>query len=415
MVVNLFTKPGVKFVPLNIMGVNLTSRITNKHTPEMNAIELIYVLSLAFGVASIFVLFYQIRPQNKRLILYLSGYILVLGASNLMVVFLGSGLMLKVPWLYKLLMPFSFLAPVWGLWYVKGTLNQFDRLRPSDYLHFLPFLVVVAHYLPFYLMPLDEKREIVALVIANNADVVNLSNGWIFKETQIYLLRSVHTAVYILLSWSAIKRFDRERSATISERRTKTVVDWLRFFVRMKALYLFSVLLCYLLLGLQFSNLFFNEVITQILFLLTAALVFILSSYLLLHPKSLFSIEKPIQGQRETPQMPYSIEEIIERIRNEQWYTDAALTQPKLLNQLNLKLSDFSTLLKSAGFEHFNGFINSLRLETFVERAATEEVERSSIEGIANACGFRSSSTFYRVFKEKYNCTPRQFLDSQNT
>lgn len=380
----------------------------------MNAIELIYVLSLAFGVASIFVLFYQIKPQNKQLAVYLSGYLLILGASNLMVVLLGTGLMFQVAWLYKLLMPFSFLAPVWGWWYVNGTLGKLDRLRLQDYLHLLLFLLVIVHYLPFYFMPLDEKRDIVSSVIANNSDIVNLSNGWIFSETQIYLLRSFQTALYILFSWRAIKRFERERSKTITERRTNTVLNWLRFFVRMKAIYLTSILLCYLLLGLQFNNLFFNDVIAQVLFLLTAALVFVLSSYLLLHPKSLLSIEKPLQAQRKASQMPFSIEEVISLIRSKQWYSDAGLTQPILLNHLDLKHSDFSALLKLKGYDHFNDFINSLRLEAFVECATTDEVERSSIEGIANACGFRSSSTFYRVFKEKYNCTPRQFLDSQN-
>jgi AraC-like DNA-binding protein len=179
----------------------------------------------------------------------------------------------------------------------------------------------------------------------------------------------------------------------------------------MKAIYLFSVLLCYLLLGLQFTNVFFNEIVTQVLFLLTAALVFILSSYLLLHPKSLLSIEKPIQTQRDSGQLLLSIDEVINQIRKEEWYTDAGLTQPMLLNQLNIKLTDFSALLKLSGYENFNGFINSLRLEAFIDRATTAEVERSSIEGIANACGFRSSSTFYRVFKEKYQCTPKQYLE----
>jgi AraC-like DNA-binding protein len=377
----------------------------------MNAIELIYILGLAFGVASIFVLFYQIKPPNKRLVIYLSGYLLVLGTSNLMVVLLGTGLMIHVAWLYKLLMPFSFLAPVWGLWYVRGTLGQLKRLKLRDYVHLLPFVLVVIHYLPFYLIPIEEKREIVASVIANTADVVNLSNGWIFSETQIYLLRSIQTAFYVLWSWQAIKHFEGELYAPITDRRTKIVVRWLRFFVRMKAIYLFSVLLCYLLLGLQFTNVFFNEIVTQVLFLLTAALVFILSSYLLLHPKSLLSIEKPIQTQRDSGQLLLSIDEVINQIRKEEWYTDAGLTQPMLLNQLNIKLTDFSALLKLSGYENFNGFINSLRLEAFIDRATTAEVERSSIEGIANACGFRSSSTFYRVFKEKYQCTPKQYLE----
>lgn len=374
----------------------------------MNAAELIYILSLAFGIGSIFVLFFRIRPQNKRLIFYLSGFLLILGTSNLMVVLLGTGIMLKVPWLYKLLMPFSFLAPVLGYWYVNGTLHNLDKLRLFDYIHLVLFALVIVHYLPFYFLPIEEKRQVVASVIDNNANAVNDSNGWIFSELQILIIRAIQTAFYVMLSWRIIQTFIVEHSE-LEDRRTKTVINWLKFFVRMKGAYLTAVVLCYLLLGLQFKNVFFNEFIAQVLFLLTAALVFVLSSYLLLHPKALLSIEKPIRAGVLNDSL--SLDQLIDRIRFERWYSETELTQPVLLKRLDIKAIDFSLLLKNAGYENFNAFVNTLRLEAFISRASTDEVQRNSIEGIAQACGFRSSSTFYRVFKEKYNCTPRQFLE----
>jgi AraC-like DNA-binding protein len=377
----------------------------------LNAIELIYVLSLAFGLASIFVLFYQIKPQNKRLVVYLSGYLFILGASNLMVVLLGTGLMIRVPWLYKLLMPLSFLAPVWGYWYVKGTLGHLQRLRLKDYLHLVLFGLIIVHYLPFYWMPLNEKRAIVEAVVLNNSEVINLKNGWLFTEAQIFIIRSLHTALYIGLSWVAIKRFLAERKNVLVDRHLKTVLNWLQFYVRLKAFYLFSVLMCYVLLGLKFNNLFFNEVVTQVLFLLTAALVFVLSSYLLLHPKAILSIERPVPVSMNEIEVSLSMQELLDRIRESKWYADTNLTQPLLLDRLGVRASDFSVLLRSEGYSNFNDFLNSIRMQAFIERADTDELARSSIEGLAAACGFRSSSTFYRVFKEKYQCTPKQYLE----
>jgi len=92
------------------------------------------------------------------------------------------------------------------------------------------------------------------------------------------------------------------------------------------------------------------------------------------------------------------------------WYENHQLTQPVLVDMLGLKIGIFAKAIKASRFENFNDFMNSIRLEQFVRRATPSDLERNSIEGIANQVGFKSSTTFFRVFKENFGTTPKEYL-----
>ena len=58
----------------------------------------------------------------------------------------------------------------------------------------------------------------------------------------------------------------------------------------------------------------------------------------------------------------------------------------------------------------FKEYLSELRLKDFLERADTQALESTTILGLALDAGFPSKSTFNRVFKEKYDSTPREYL-----
>ena len=65
---------------------------------------------------------------------------------------------------------------------------------------------------------------------------------------------------------------------------------------------------------------------------------------------------------------------------------------------------------KYAGSVNLNEYINRLRLEHAVRLLRDNRVY--TVDYIAEASGFNSRSTFYRVFQNIYGMTPSQYLDT---
>lgn len=374
----------------------------------MNIVEIIYLVAIAFAFASVLLIQIRIKTEQKLLLAYLSGYLFILGISNLMLLLLLTGWMAQFPYLFKLFMPLSLLSTVIAYWYVEGSLGKPYVPKGWRWLHLVPFILVTLHYLPFYFSSIEVKSAIVKAVIANNEVAVSYRYGWLFTETQVLLLRTVQSIIYLLLMWISLKKF--EKAQDVINKRSEIILSWLKFLTRAMSIYLMAVIGCYIIFGLRFNGADANNLVEGIVFLFTAALVLILSSYLLLNPKAALSIDRPVDVFNPTAMANF--DQLRSLVKNNRWYTNQQLTQPQLLELLALKPSEFTLSLKLAGFSNFYEFVNSIRLECFIEKATPDELQRNSIEGIASACGFKSPATFYRVFKEKYGTTPKRFLES---
>lgn len=378
----------------------------------MKLMELIYLVSLFFAVASVFVIYFQVKPERKLLTSFLVAYLLILVLSNLALVMINMGWMAQTPHFYKVMMPFSLLVPLTNYWYVKGSLGQDLKYRAIDLIQLLPFVLAIIHYVPFYLMPLEQKGPVVQAVIQNSEVLVSYQYGWIFQEIQIYVIRTVQEIIYAFLSFKALFRFRKEYPKQLLDRRSKAIHKWITFFVYTLAAYLLGKILSSIVLSLNYNGIQLNEIVEQTLFLLTALFVFGLSSYLLLNPRSLLALDKSIANLSEK-EYPTNIDDIISKIIEQNWHINHELTQPQLISELNIKPTEFSMALKAAGFVNYNDFLNSIRLKCFLELATPKELERNSIEGIASACGFKSPATFYRIFKAKFKTTPKRYLSDR--
>lgn len=65
-------------------------------------------------------------------------------------------------------------------------------------------------------------------------------------------------------------------------------------------------------------------------------------------------------------------------------------------------------LLKKEYGKGFNDFLNHLRLE-YAVKLLDNQKQTLNIDELAFNCGFKSRATFYRNFKNTYNCTPHQY------
>lgn len=76
---------------------------------------------------------------------------------------------------------------------------------------------------------------------------------------------------------------------------------------------------------------------------------------------------------------------------------------------INMTAISFSRLIKQRTGKTFTEFVNDLRLG-YATRKLIETSDR--ISEICFDCGFNNISNFNRVFKKKYNCTPKEFREN---
>ena len=116
-------------------------------------LELVYALSVCFCFFTAAIIYFKIN-KNKILSAHLfTWYLILCGISNLFLVLVSSGLIAKVPYLYKIPAPFTLLIMPLSYLYVRGTLYNDITLKKIDLIHLLPFVVFTVNYLQFFFMP----------------------------------------------------------------------------------------------------------------------------------------------------------------------------------------------------------------------------------------------------------------------
>ena len=103
---------------------------------------------------------------------------LLLSYSIFSIVYLlvTTGFLIQVPFLYRSFAPVNYLIPPLAYFYVRSVLKNESSFKAIDLFHLIPFILMAINYLPFYSLPLEDKKKIVLLVTANTND--NLIKVW---------------------------------------------------------------------------------------------------------------------------------------------------------------------------------------------------------------------------------------------
>jgi PAS domain S-box-containing protein len=103
---------------------------------------------------------------------------------------------------------------------------------------------------------------------------------------------------------------------------------------------------------------------------------------------------------------------IKEVMKEEKLYLNADLTLRKLSNRLDTNTKYLSQVINHHGGTNFLTFINAYRIEEIVGCIHEGDFRRHTFYGIAQRCGFKNKSTFYKVFRDVTGVTPKVFADN---
>ena len=104
-------------------------------------------------------------------------------------------------------------------------------------------------------------------------------------------------------------------------------------------------------------------------------------------------------------------EEITDKMKQEAWYKNPALTLNDLATELNTNTRTISQAINKGTGLNFNDFCNQFRVEAVVRELEKQVHESHTLLGIAFSCGFNSKSTFNRAFKKFKGTSPKDYLE----
>jgi AraC-like DNA-binding protein len=332
----------------------------------------------------------------------------------------------------------NFAYPACFYLYVRGFVKDESRWQKKDLLHFTPVLFALVNSIPLYLLDADTRAGVIAEIIAQQTFYIG-ERFEIFPNYVTYIFRNGLVFIYLILVWRIVLR----SSIMKNKLNNPTARIWILIVVGVLSLTNLNFLVnsfLNILAGTANGNLFLSEY--GLIIPSAAILVFI--GFVFYNPKVLYgylfvSKEYAAIGKRiglatiipeqsvepmKSPKvkilkksasttMMENEEEFLERIvvymETQSPYLIADFSIGLLSQQTNIPVHHCSYLLNYAIGKDFRDWINSYRIEYFIEKYPVES-QRFTIDTIANQSGFNSMTTFYRAFKKETGKTPSAYF-----
>ncbi|MBB2149267.1 helix-turn-helix domain-containing protein [Pedobacter gandavensis] len=361
--------------------------------------------------------------KNKML-----GIALLCYNISLLVYFLwiDTGFIVEYPHLLRSISPLMYLNAPFFYFYIRNSLTNRNGLEKYDYLHFLPAVLHLVDLIPFYLLPLAEKREI-AEAIFKNKDLLNYVGSGIIPISFHYLSRLVLQVGYLFYSFYLIHKLQPQFLKSIQKIQFK---NWLFISIAVMGIIIISNF-CFMMFTYfgenqdQYSGPKFICSVVAFLGIL------FLNAYINFKPELVYGFHREI-STLETTEPKLSMEELnpveleikdmdrlMEKIRfaldEERIFLQKGITILDLGKNVEISPKVLSVLINRKFKTNFNELINNYRVEYAKELLEQHILERYSIEGLALMVGFNSRITFFNAFKKKEGLSPKEYYKSMLT
>lgn len=380
------------------------------------------------GMFSAFLTVYLLLFNKKETKSY-SDYLLAILFGlyiycTLLYLLIYSGFINSVPFLYKTGAPLNFILPPLAYLYIRSVLYNEKKFSKWDIVHYIPFILFLINYLPFYLIPINEKAEIVNAVVLDQS-LIYKNNAGVLPEYILFILRFFQTIIYLVFNWGLIKKYKKNNISKQVQDQITSVIKWLKFFNWTGVVNLGGSILLILLM-LVFNGSFILASLNLIPGLIIALSFFAISSYLLVNPQVLFGLpfvkytELPSAISDDEVQKIHFITEDytkeIEHIRSyfleHKPYLKSSININQVSVELGIPARELSFILNNHFGLRFNDFVNNHRITYVTERLNPNYLKNYTIETLSLEAGFTSKSTFNAAFKKVHNCTPSEYLSN---
>ena len=292
------------------------------------------------------------------------------------------------------------LAPIIYLYFKSLFFSHKDFVKKNR-LHFIPFLI----YFLFYTIPRFVN-------IFTEPDTYTYLYK-IYRYINITLIKDLFFIFYCILSLKLFYRVKKTMKHHYSNIKEKDF-SWLQIFL----LSITAVIFVDLILTLSeifFSyNVFWDDFIT-LTFLIIAMVILgynglkqstIFLPYFLLEKQQSNSNYVISKQDESSDALKLKIKGIIE---DHKMYLNPDLNLRTLSEKTNLSERQLSFFLNNEMQISFYDLINSYRILEAKKRLLSKDYDKFTMEGIGHSCGFKSRSSFFKVFKKETGISPSAY------
>jgi AraC-like DNA-binding protein len=384
--------------------------------------NLIFIGSIFLVFLTIYMLLFSKNAAKSYADYVLSILLLVHCWSVILFLILYSEYILLFPHVFKTGLPLNFLIAPCSYLYVRAVLLNEKKFQKRDVIHLIPFFIVLINYIPFYLLPVNEKVTVIQNSLNYWPDTFKYQAGFLPENFSI-LFRLILAIIYLVLQWNLILSYKKVHKESSIQIQISNVLKWLKLFTITSTVIFFGII-GFMLTGFFLPSYYNNDLLMQIPSLLVSVGFFVMAAYLLTHPEILSGL--PFVKYKEVPSdvindksymftyinedYKLEMERIVDYFKTEKPYLNKDLNINQVSVALAIPSRELSFIINNHFGQRFNDFLNKYRIEYITKKINKEYLSNYTIEGIASEAGFASKSTFNLAFKKYHQCTPTEYF-----
>ena len=291
--------------------------------------------------------------------------------------------------------------------YLKKLSDKNKFLKKDDWWHFIPLLINLV--LTLILVP-GHAGEIVG----QSSETLKSSMKMIWENNPHHNTLAVtsraisfsQAIIYPILVYRLFKKYISaiKNNSSLLERSNAVWIKWVIIIIPAEGFFegfgLLGIYNSSFMLTLTYGFLVFYA----FFFFIHALLQKDISSIFFTHKRTDENSNDIIQKQESR--------EIIEKFKENEFYLNADISLQELAKELGIAKYKLSKIIKDEGYDNFYVFINHFRIQKS-KILLSEMLDNHVIESVVTESGFKSRSTFYRVFKESTGLTPKEYMQQR--
>jgi len=352
---------------------------------------------------------------NKILALWLA----INGILLLMFYLFQTQFITYVPWLYRVPSPLYYMFFPLGYLYVRMVLNDERKLVLTDAIHFIPALLHFVEFLPYYLLPLNEKVEILRTDLMSPLGMVTHTQGLLPPYLHNYIRGAQGLFYGGLMLWVINKQRKHKGSTTAHENQ---MFRWLFSISALQIIYATTLLAVY-----PSPNVDSALKYTIIYALISASFIYV-AAMMVRKPAILMGMPKPAvvaaikpphatlgtdgPAKRENKKTSTHTEWQPQIFQIENYFIEnrpflnSEYRLSDLARDLDIPTHQLSYIFNHVLNKSFSDYLNELRINYLKELTLDEKASNYTLEALASKAGFGSRSSFIRVTKKLTGETP---------
>jgi AraC-like DNA-binding protein len=385
-------------------------------------VGIFYIGSIFCAFVTIYLLLYNENAIKTFANYLLASYFIFQISCLLLYILVVYGWIFYVPYLYKTTAAVNFLIPPILYLYVRAILFNKEKLNTLDFLHVIPFILVVINYLPFYLLPISHKKEILLLLLKDLNGFIKIQVGYL-PEYVFNFFRIFQSLIYLIFQWKLIITFNKQNKNNAIEKQINNVIKWLQIFTSTSTISLVAFILL-VSIALVYNHTDPDGFIYHLPDYIFSISFFIISTYLITHPSILAGLpfikyKKTASNLvlNKTDSIPYiesdystEIGLITHYFETKKPYLIKGLNINQVAVEINIPAKLISFIINKHFEMRFNEFINKYRVEYIKEKMNERYLESYTLNSLSADAGFSNLTTFIAAFKKIENCTPSEYI-----